>query len=123
MSDRHRLPVDVTENRQLTPEEIGVVRHLGVHCGAGGQVILRPWQREPAAGLWRLGLVEIWHRTMPGLGTTGPFYGLTDRGRRLAAALYTRPQRWRVKSSPASDPKPAAPIGAAQTKEKSNESS
>jgi acyl carrier protein len=25
-------------------------------------------------------------------GSTGPYYGLTDRGRRLAAALLTRPQ-------------------------------
>jgi hypothetical protein len=36
-----------------------------------------------------MGLIESWLRVMPGIGITGPFFGLTERGRRLAAVLLT----------------------------------
>ena len=87
------------ERRQLAGREIAVIRHLGIHCGMGGHVILPFWQREAAASVWRLGLIEIWYRQSPEAGLIGPFYGLNDPGRRLAATLlYVRSQPRRARS-------------------------
>jgi hypothetical protein len=97
--------------QRLTNREIAVIRHLVTHCGVAGQVTLKPWQRKPAASLWRQLLVEIWYRQSPeaGQGLQGPFYGLTDRGRRLAAALYTERQAGRADARVRHDPNPVAP--------------
>jgi hypothetical protein len=78
------------EQRELTAAELSVLRHLGIHCGIGGQVLLKQWQRRAAIGPWRMGLVGVWLRLTPGRGVDGSFFGLTDRGRGLAATLLTR---------------------------------
>ena len=87
-----------TDARTPLPGRVlAVVKHLGIHCGAGGQVVLPFWHREAAVPLWRCGLVEIWNRIIPTVGITGPFYGLTDRGRQLAGAiLCPRPKNRRT---------------------------
>jgi hypothetical protein len=91
------VKVFTTDRRQLAGKEIAVIRHLGIHCGAGGNVVLPYWQREAAASVWRLGLLEVWYRQSPEAGLTGPFYGLNDPGRRLAASLLSARQPRRVK--------------------------
>jgi hypothetical protein len=80
----------MSRTTRLAGRQFTVIRYLGTHCGAGGQCTLPFRLREAAGEVWRLGLVEIWHRTLPGIGQTGPFYALTDRGRRLAASLLER---------------------------------
>jgi hypothetical protein len=83
----------MSEHRhRLSGREIAVVKHLAKHCGMGGQVVLKRWQRPTAAALWRQALVEIWYRQSLTHGHEGPFYRLTDRGLRLAAALFTQEQ-------------------------------
>lgn len=72
--------------KPLTKGEIIILNHLAVHCGAGGMVKLR--YRADAAKLWRALLVEAWYRQSPMSGSEGPFYGLTERGQRLAAKLF-----------------------------------
>lgn len=83
----------------LRSAELAVIRHLGVHCGAGGQVLLKRWQREAAVGPWRMGLIEAWLRLRPGAGVSGVFFGLTDRGKRLASSLLTPRQPRRAQNS------------------------
>jgi hypothetical protein len=89
------------ESRELTAAELSVVRHLGIHCGAGGQILLKQWQRRAAIGPWRMGLVGVWLRVTPGCGVDGSFFGLTNRGRSLAATLLVRnpPQPTKEKSN------------------------
>ncbi len=92
-------PLAEASRRPLDNNEVAVIRHLGIHCGAGGHVVVPYWMRTPAARLLKLGLAEMWHRHLLGVGNTGPFYGLTDRGRQLAAAiLCPRPKPRRAKS-------------------------
>jgi hypothetical protein len=86
--------------RDLTPSEFAVIRHLGVHCGAGGQVLLRRWQREAAIGPWRMGLVGVWLRLTPDIGADGTFYSLTTRGQSLAATLSMARQNRVVRVPP-----------------------
>lgn len=74
-------------HRQLEGLEITLIRYLGIHCGIGGQVRIPRHYQKAAASAVRLGLVHLWYRHEWGLGLTLPFYGLTDRGRQLAAAL------------------------------------
>jgi hypothetical protein len=84
--------------RQLVGREIAALCYLGIHCGAGGQVLLPFRHRDGATSAWHLGLVKVWLRLLPGIGSHGPFYGLTDGGRRLAATLLMRTKRRRGKS-------------------------
>lgn len=94
-------PLREPEQRPLEGAEFAVIRYLGLHCGAGGQVVLPSRLREPAAAAVKLGLATLWFRWEPRAGLTVPFYGLTPRGQQLAAALL------RPRSKP-SRPKPAA---------------
>lgn len=82
MSDFPRLP----------PRQIGVIKHLMLHCGIGGQVILTRAQRTQAVPLWRRGLVDVWHRMSPvdSPRPHGPFFSLTMAGKRLGYAILCR---------------------------------
>ena len=85
--------------RPLEGPEIALIRYLGVHCGAGGQVTLPRRLQKAAASAIRLGLVQMWFRHERGVGLTRPFYALTDRGRQLAGALLCpRPKPRRTAS-------------------------
>lgn len=111
------------ERRPLTGREIAVVKHLAMYCGVGGVVTLsKRWQREAAARLWRLLLVEVWYRQSPtrGAESQGPFYGLTDRGKRLASTLFTEPQPSRRQVVSRQQTTTAPPSGVALTKENDN---
>lgn len=91
------------ETARVEGRVIAVVRYLGVHCGIGGQVIIPNRLRAAAGEAVKRGLVQIWFRHQLGAGLTTPFYGLTDRGRRLAGALlYPRHKPRRGQSSGAS---------------------
>jgi hypothetical protein len=51
--------------RLLTQGEIDVLRWLARVAGHGRPVTLSPRYRIHVTPLWRMGLVEIWHRMVP----------------------------------------------------------
>lgn len=53
------------ERRRLTPRELGIVKFLARHQGAGMRFVLMGGElRTLALPLWREGLIEIWYRQM-----------------------------------------------------------
>lgn len=68
---------------------MAVLKHLYLHCGAGGRILLPRRYRHHTAPLWRRGLIEVWRRISPSDNPLphGPFYSLTIDGGRLASSL------------------------------------
>jgi len=81
---------DDAPRRRLTPRELGIIKFLARHQGAGLRFVSlgRPL-RKLAIPLWRDGLIEIWYRQMPSVrpALRGPHYSLSHSGRRLAVRL------------------------------------
>lgn len=78
------------QKRRLNPREVGTVKFLARHHGAGLRFIsLGEELRGVAIPLWREGLVEIWYRQMPNTRPSlrGPHFALSYTGQQLAAAL------------------------------------
>ncbi len=78
----------VRSPKRLCTSEIGVLKLLAVHCGAGGSISLDDGKREAAKPLWRRGLIGVWYRQAPELGLQGPYFGLSISGSQLAAAFH-----------------------------------
>lgn len=106
---------------RISSREAAILKHLALHCGAGGAVVLKERHRAAATSLWRQMLVEIWYRqsSLPGAGLQGPFYKLTERGLRLAASMFTERQAYASRDRV----QLAAPSGPAQPKESNHEGS
>lgn len=75
---------------KLPPSQLRVLKHLALHCGMGGNVIVPRALRRAVPPLWRRGLVEIWYRQTPDQSAAlrGPFYGLSLDGRRMACTIF-----------------------------------
>jgi hypothetical protein len=75
---------------RLTPGQLYVVKDLFRRGGPGCPVTMPFSRRRPIPGLWRRGIVQVWHRQVPddAPGVRGPFYSLSLDGRRLAAAIF-----------------------------------
>lgn len=96
---------------RLSPREIGIVKHIARHQGAGLRfVALGEALRELSLPMWRRGLIEIWSRQFPydEPGYRGPQFCLSASGRRLAAALIRASETFET------DPAPRGISGAEQ---------
>lgn len=78
---------------RLSNRQIATLKHLAICCGNGGQVTLTRDQREAMAPLWRRGLIEVWHRTIPDEGSRGPFYRPTTVGWNLINSILSSKER------------------------------
>lgn len=75
-------------DRHLTGQEISILLHLYKSGGAHTPITLLSGAKRFALPLWRLGLINIWHRQSLTNGRPeGPFYSLTRNGALRAEAL------------------------------------
>jgi len=82
----------MTERSRLSRPQIVVMRSLFMRSG-GVPVSLGRRLRGYVVPLWRRELIHVWHRTSPERGAEGPYYSLTQAGRRLAQSLFDRAPR------------------------------
>lgn len=83
----------MTLRERLSNLQIVILRSLAKRGAGLCPVSLNRWMRRSTVHLWRRGLVEIWYRQSLGGHLSGPFYGLTIVGARLAHEfLYPAPR-------------------------------
>ena len=79
----------MTEHARLTRPEIAILKILfranATHAGVA--IFIKAKLRPFVSALWKRGFVEVWLQQIPGEGSRGPLYALSQNGLRLIQAL------------------------------------